>query len=176
MTWKSYAAVSGATVLAGWLASSPSTNAPTSVVARSPSPRRDAQPASDIEQQATRLQSRLRAERAYSAPQRNPFRFDAREAAGSEIAERDPIPELPTDPVDLAPPAPPVSVAGIAEEQTDGGVVRTAILSSPMGVLLVREGEEILGYYRVTRIEGEAVEVVGLADGVPLRLTLGTPR
>ena len=86
------------------------------------------------------------------------------------------MPELPTKPVDVGPVAPPVSVAGIAEEQIDGRVERTAILSSPLGVLLVREGEEILGYYRVTRIEGEAVEVVGLADGAPLRLTLGAPR
>lgn len=176
MTWKSYAAMSGATVLAGWLASSPSSNAPAStVVSRPPSPRRDAQPASDIEQQATRLQSRLRAERAYSAPQRNPFRFAAREA-DADTSERAAIPELSAPPVDLAPAAPAVSVAGIAEEQIDGRVERTAILSSPLGVLLVREGEEILGYYRVTRIEGEAVEVVGLADGVPLRLTLGTRR
>ena len=177
MTWKSYAAMSGATVLAGWLASSPASNAPASTAAsRPPSPRRDAQPASDIEQQATRLQSRLRAERAYSAPQRNPFRFAAREAADADIAERAAIAELSAPPVDLAPSAPAVSVAGIAEEQIDGRVERTAILSSPLGVLLVREGEEILGYYRVTRIEGEAVEVVGLADGVPLRLTMGTPR
>jgi hypothetical protein len=176
MTWKAYAAVSSATVLAGWLASSPSSNEPASPVASRPqSPRRDAQPASDIEQQATRLQSRLRAERAYSEPQRNPFRFAAREAGDADIAERAPIPELPAAPVDLAPAAPAVSVAGIAEEQVDGRIERTAILSSPLGVLLVREGEEILGYYRVTRIEGEAVEVVGLADGVPLRLTLGTP-
>ena len=177
MTWKSYVAMSGATVLAGWLASSPSSNAPASTaVSRPPSPRPDAQPANDIEQQATRLQSRLRAERAYSEPQRNPFRFADREAAGPQIGERASIPELPTEPVDVGPVAPPVSVAGIAEEQIDGRVERTAILSSPLGVLLVREGEEILGYYRVTRIEGEAVEVVGLADGVPLRLTLGTPR
>jgi hypothetical protein len=177
MTWKSYVAVSSATVLAGWLASSPSSNEPASaVVSRPQSPRRDAQPANDIEEQATRLQSRLRAERAYAEPQRNPFRFAAREAAGDDSADRGSIPELPSEPVDLPPSAPAVSVAGIAEEQIDGRVVRTAILSSPLGVLLVREGEEILGYYRVTRIEGEAVELVGLADDMPLRLTLGTPR
>ena len=123
-----------------------------------------------------RLQSRLRAERAYSAPQRDLFRFADREAAGSDLAERGPIPELPTEPVDLGPTAPALTVAGIAEEQLDSRVERTAILSSPMGVLLVREGEEILGYYRVTRIDAEAVELAGLADGVSLRLTLGNPR
>jgi hypothetical protein len=130
----------------------------------------------DIEQQATRLQSRLRAERAYSEPQRNPFRFAAQEAADAELVDRGPIPELPTEPGDLGPTAPAVTLAGIAEEEVDGRAQRTAILSSPMGVLLVREGEEILGYYRVTRIESDAVEVVGLADGITLRLPLGGAR
>jgi hypothetical protein len=67
-----------------------------------------------------------------------------------------------------------VSVAGIAEEQRDGRVERTAILSSPMGVLLVHEGDTIVDDYRVGRIEAESVEVVRVSDGTSTRLTLGT--
>jgi hypothetical protein len=174
MTWKSYAAVSGATVLAGWLASSPASNTPAGrAVSSRPSPRRGATSVSDIEQQATRLQSRLRAVRAYNEPHRNPFRFAGRAEAATNEGEFDPVVESALPPVDLAPAAPRISVAGIAEEQSDGRVERTAILSSPMGVLLVREGEEVLGYYRVTRIDSEAVELVGLNDGTATRLTLG---
>ena len=174
MTWKSYAAVSGATVLAGWLASSPPSNTPTNArVSPAPSPRRAVTTATDIEQQASHLQSRLRTARAYAQPQRNPFRFAARTELAPEPGARTEAAEPPAEPVDLAPAAPSISVSGIAEEQVDGRVERTAILSSPMGVLLVREGEDVLGYYRVTRIESEAVELVGITVGTPMRLPLG---
>ena len=72
-----------------------------------------------------------------------------------------------------APPAPQVSLSGVAEEQVDGRVERTAVLSSPMGVFLVKENEEVLGLYRVLRIENEAVELLKIGDGSALRLTLG---
>jgi hypothetical protein len=54
-------------------------------------------------------------------------------------------------------------------------VERTAILSSPSGVLLVHEGDPVLGDYRVSRIEAEAVELVK-TDGSILRLTLSNPK
>ena len=83
--------------------------------------------------------------------------------------------DVPPAPVaDAVPPAPRVSLSGIAEDQVDGRTQRTAVLSALGGVLLVREGEEILGYYRVGRIEAEAVELVAVRDGTTTRLTLGT--
>ena len=175
MTWKSYAAVSGATVLAGWLASSPPSNVPTPgrAAASSPAPRRRAEAATDIEEQAARLQSRMHVARAYAEPQRNPFRFEERRSAAPRSRELAPVVEAPP-PIDVAPPGPRVSVAGIAEEQRDGRVERTAILSSPMGVLLVHEGDTIVDDYRVGRIEAESVEVVRVSDGTSTRLTLGT--
>jgi hypothetical protein len=175
MTWKSYAAVSGATVLAGWLASSPPSNTPTTGTTRASSaePRRRAPAATDIAEQAARLQSRMQVARAYAEPQRNPFRFAERVSAapnpGQQVAEV-------TPPIDVTPPGPRISVAGIAEEQRDGRIERTAILSSPMGVLLVHEGETILDYYRVGTIEAETIELVRLSDGTSTRLTLGTPQ
>jgi hypothetical protein len=177
MTWKSYTAVSGATVLAGWLASSPPSNAPTTGAraASNPAPRRRAEPATDIEEQAARLQSRLQVARAYTEPQRNPFRFAERRSAAPNPRESAPVVEAPL-PIDLVPAGPRVSVAGIAEEQLDGRVERTAILSSPMGVLLVHEGDTVLDDYRVGRIEAESVELVRLSDGTSTQLTFGAPQ
>ena len=177
MTWKSYAAVSGATVLAGWLASSPPSNAPTTgrATASSPAPRRRAEAATDIEEQAARLQSRLQVARAYTEPQRNPFRFAERPSAATNSRGLAPVVEAPP-PIDVAPPGPRVSIAGIAEEQRDGRLERTAILSSPMGVLLVHEGDTVLDDYRVGRIEAESVELVRLSDGTSTRLAFGTPQ
>jgi hypothetical protein len=173
VTWKSYVAVSGATVLAGWLASTPPSNAPESAAPgrRQPAAPRDV-PASDIEREAERLQVRVRREVEYTRPQRNPFRF----GAGRPDADRGgdlPAPVPPAQPIVTAPVAPPplVSLSGIAEDQDGQRVERTAILSSPSGVLLVKEGDPVLGDYRVARIESEAVELLK-TDGSTLRLTL----
>jgi hypothetical protein len=63
-----------------------------------------------------------------------------------------------------------LKLSGIAEDEQGQEVERTAILSSPSGVLLVHEGE-VVGDYRVSRIESAAVELVK-DDGTTLRLTL----
>jgi hypothetical protein len=171
MTWKSYAVVSGATVLAGWLASSPPASAPAAGTAARPEPSsRVPAAASDIEEQAARLHARVRQETAFRAPERNPFRFGARHA---ERSAADAVTPAPVEPIAPAPPPPPlVKLSGIAEDQLGERVQRTAVLSSPAGVLLVREGDEVLGQYRVARIHGDAVELLPLAGGGPLRLKL----
>jgi hypothetical protein len=173
VSWKSYAVVSGATVLAGWLASTPPSNAPESAVStRRPSAAPRDIPASDIEREAERLQVRVGREVEYAEPQRNPFRFGAARAdvdRGGDIPAPAPPPP-PTVVLPVAPP-PPVSLSGIAEDQDGQRVERTAILSSPAGVLLVHEGDPVLGDYRVSRIEAEAVELVK-TDGTTLRLRL----
>ena len=178
MTWKSYAVVSGATVLAGWLASAPPSNAPESAASpsarRTPNAPRDVA-ASDIEREAERLQVRVKREVEYAQPQRNPFRFGAGRAdadRGGDIPYTAPPPPQPAVVVPVAPPLPPpVTLSGIAEDQDGQRVERTAILSSPSGVLLVHEGDAVLGDYRVARIESEAVELVK-SDGTTLRLAL----
>jgi hypothetical protein len=177
MTWKSYAVVSSATVLAGWLASASPSNAPTPAVTRAPqTPRAGASAASDIADQAARLQARLRGERAYAEPQRNPFRFDARRSASDTFesrAERIPAPDISSD--DAAPiPPPPLTLSGIAEDQANGQISRTAVVSTPGGVQLVREGDELFGY-RAVRVESDAIEL-SAPDGRILRLTLSNPK
>jgi hypothetical protein len=178
MTWKTYTAVSGATVLAGWLASSPPSNAPAPAAAsrRTPASAASATAGSDIEEQAARLQARLRQEPAYRDPARNPFRFGEREVP-RPAPSASPAPKTlePTaiEPVTAAlPPPPPVTLSGIAEDRSGDGVERTAVLSSQAGVLLVREGETVLGRYRVTRIEANAVELTDTLGGPAVRLTI----
>ncbi len=188
MTWKAYATVSGATVLAGWFVSTPPSSFPESGVPGSNSvvssqavsdqttPQR-ATPLPDIEREATRLEARARREAAYAQPQRNPFRFGAARpivspavgAAETSSSDETFVPAV----VSSVPPPPQMSLAGIAEDQVEERVERTAILSSPAGVLLVHEGEDVLGKYRVTKIESEAVELLSHADGTTLRLGFG---
>jgi hypothetical protein len=174
MSWKSYAAVSGATVLAGWLASAPPSNAPDRAApAARPPVARDVR-SSDIEREAERLQARVQREVEYTQPQRNPFRFGAARPEvnrGGDLPGPTPASAPPPVAVPIVAPPPPVTLSGIAEDQKGQQTERTAILSSPSGVLLVREGEPVLGEYRVGRIESEAVELVK-SDGTTLRLTL----
>jgi len=63
---------------------------------------------------------------------------------------------------------PPFKLIGIAE---DGGA-RTAILSSPAQLLMVRDGDLVASTYRVTGISADAVELTATADGAILRLAL----
>jgi len=178
MTWKSYAAASGATVLAGWLASAQPVGVPPVGVrpaAPARSPRAASGASSDITEQASRLQARIRRETAFVRPRRNLFQFEAA-AAAALAADAVGVPAqrgVPADtPAPVMPSPPVVTLAGVAEDQLQQGVERTAILSSPSGVLLVRVGDDVLGQYRVTVVEAESVELMSLTDGSTLRLSL----
>src|SRR5262245_9727386 len=140
MTWKSYAAVSGATVLAGWLAASPPANTPgaAAVTAQPPRDVTGTSGPSEIELEAARLQARVRREVEFQRPERNPFRF----GPARPVRRVEAPPPAPITPIELPPPPPPVSLSGFAEDQIGDRLERTAILSSPSGVLLVREGDD----------------------------------
>ena len=175
MTWKSYTAVSGATLLAGWLASAPPSNAPTTSAGVEPPTASDLpRAAAQIEDEAARLQAGIREQAEYRQPERNPFRFGSGRPARAAAAA---VVEAPPAETFVPPPTPPpVTLAGIAEDQTAGSVQRTAILSSPSsGVLLVKEGDEVLGQYRVSKIESNAIELTRISDGGNVRLVLSNP-
>lgn len=67
--------------------------------------------------------------------------------------------------------APRLTLAGIAEDVGEQGPIRTAIISSPGAVFLVKEGETVLSRYRVTRVSSDAVDLVD-ADETVLHLLL----
>jgi hypothetical protein len=174
MTWKSYALMSGAGVLSMWFVAAPPSRMPNRLTPAQPRQAAGAAAAaSDIEEQANRLQARLQQEALYREPGRNLFRFTPKPAARpAEPTEPSLItaPALPT-----APPPLPMRLAGVAVDQNGDATVRTAILSTFSGVVLARPGDEVLDRFRVTAVEDEAVDLVTLADGTPVRLTLKNP-
>lgn len=172
MTWKSYAAVSGAGLLATYLFSTPPPLDDRAPVPARPAGAAAAPLANDIERQADRLGSRTRPTVEYQPPERNPFRFGGRTAPAAREAVQAPAPveafepELPP----LPPAPPPIRLTGIAIDTVDGERRRTAILLTANGLVSAGEGETA-GAYRIVRIDEDAVEVVG-PDGASRRLLL----
>jgi hypothetical protein len=105
----------------------------------------------------------------YRAPARNPFRFVPRVRAVPRAADRPAIVEPPPPPP--APAPPPMTLAGIAVDGPEDTPKRTAILSTPVGVLIVGEGEAIGDAYRVERIGVDSVELTRTNDGSSLTIT-----
>ncbi len=169
MTWKSYALVSGAGVISMWFAAALPSRMPSNVPPEQPpAASRAAIAASEIVEQADRLQERLRQESLYRAAGRNLFRFAptpvARPVTPVDVAR----PPLPLTEVPAGPPPLPMKLAGIAADQSDSGIVRTAILSTFSGVVLARPGDEVLDRFRVTDVHEDAVDFVTIADGTPV--------
>jgi hypothetical protein len=172
MTWKSTVVLSGAGVLATWIAAVPPEPTESVTVRPQLGAGPPASAAAEVEEQASKLALRLRQHEPYEAPNRNPFRFGSSRA--SEPTETvQPVPPAVT-PTTVAPrPVPPLPVlAGVATDIVDGAEQRTAILSGPSGVVLAREGDEVGGHYRVNRVEAEAIELMRLEDGSVVRLGL----
>jgi hypothetical protein len=173
MTWKSTAVVSGIGLLATWVASVPPPSLPGASTQSRPqvNERAASSATSDIARQAERLQVRLRTDSAYEQPSRNLFRFGSSAAPKAPSARTAPQP-TPDPPVTPPPAALQISLSGIAGDMVEGQEQRTAILSTPTGILLVRKGDEVAGQFRVGAIDTGAVELVRLDDGGVLRLTL----
>jgi hypothetical protein len=110
-----------------------------------------------------RLHERLRPT-ATPEHNRNLFQFGARAAAPLPVV----APPLPAPLPAPAPVEPPFKLIGIAE---DSGT-RTAILSSPAQLLMVKEGDVVASKYRVGGISADAIELTDSSDGSVLRLAL----
>lgn len=104
----------------------------------------------------------MRAETSYSQPGRDPFRFVASKPAPLPFR---PPPHVVEAPAPVTPPPPLVTLAGIATDRVNGTMQRTAVLSTPANVLIVREGDVVGGLYRVVAIEEESVELEATGDG-----------
>jgi hypothetical protein len=165
VTWKSTAVVSGVGLLATWLASyAPPANLPADTAARVPAAVTAEAP--DIVREANRLQAKVRAEVEYVQPSRNPFRFGARDSA--PVPRSESVHTLPAA-VDVAPAPIVIRLSGIAIDTVNGREERTAILNTPGGLVFVKEGEEVAGAYKVSKIAIDAVDLVR-ADGSLLQL------
>jgi hypothetical protein len=127
----------------------------------------------EIVREAEQLAARLHPNIAYQEPSRNPFRFTQR-VRPATAQPRASEPEIFDEPLTEAPQMPSlrVSLTGIAEDTIGGATVRTAVLSTPDDVLLVKEGEMVAGQYKVTAITGTSVELTRVSDGSVVRLVI----
>ena len=79
---------------------------------------------------------------------------------------------FPCRPEAPAPPRPAFRLIGVAEDNAAGNPVRTAIISAPDQLYVVREGERVTSRYGVARISADVVELVDTGDSTALRLAL----
>jgi hypothetical protein len=161
MTWKLYAVVSAGAFLATYLVSTPTSEGVRPAQSGAAASARQTEAAADIQQLADRLHVRVRSEGTYREPRRDPFNFYSR-------PQRVAAPAFVPPPVVSAAPVPvlpSVTLSGIASDTVDGTVRRSAVLSIPAGVLIVREGESVGGLYTVVSIAEESIELEATSDG-----------
>ena len=163
----------GGMLLAAWLASAAGvTMRPRTV----PLPRRSAEAvhldavASDVQAQASRLRERLASPPKLQAPVRNPFAFAVREPAPAPAPKPQPAAAIPAF-VQRLIAEPELNLLGVAQE----GTVRTALIGSGDELLMVTEGQTVVGRYRVGTVGTDAVELIDLGTGATRRLSLRSP-
>lgn len=107
---------------------------------------------------------------------RNPFRESGPPASDTtSSAASPPVPGSSTSETPVAPPPPAwprLELIGLAETSQGGGLIRTAIVSGPQGVLHARPGDVLAGVYRLERIGVDGVEVRLLSEDRIIRLPL----
>jgi hypothetical protein len=101
---------------------------------------------------------------------RDVFRFAAARAAraASGVAL---VPPVAVEPP-AAPPRPALKLIGVAEDTASGSAIRTAIISGPDQLYVVREGERVTSRFGVQRISSDVVELVDAVDASAFRLVL----
>lgn len=172
MTWKLYAVVSAGAFVATYLVSSPPVSAPPPSAASPTRPAARPTAGSDIQQLADRLQARVRSEIEYREPARDPFHFAPPRATRPVTSSAPSVVEAPPPPA-AVPVLPNVTLSGVATDVVDGSPKRTAVLSTPAGVLMLREGDSVGGLYRVIAIAEDSIELEATADGSRRTLRLG---
>lgn len=173
MTWKLYAIVSAGAFAATYLVSSPKTELAQSKAATSPArSARQAAAETEIEALANSLRVHLRSEAVYRAPSRDPFRFQSRVQKPPAFVPP-PVKVVENVPASVAV-LPMVNLTGIASDVVDGKPQRSAVISMPAGVLIVREGESVAGLYNVVAIGEDAIDLEATADGSRRTLRLSS--
>ena len=170
MTWKLYAVVSAGAFAATYLMSTPKTHVAQSAAAASAAQSaRQTAAETEIEALADSLHVRLHSEAVYHQPGRDPFRFQSRPQKPPAFV---PPPNVAANIPPPAPVLPVLSLSGIASDIVDGKPQRSAVLSAPAGVVIVREGESVAGLYTVVAIGEESIELEATADGTRRTLRL----
>ena len=170
----------GAAVCGAWLASAAGVTRQSRITPPAP-PAADAVQldalAADVQAQATRLRERLAQAPAPNSTPRNPFRFapapsPSQRQVRSATLHRG-LPERPAVET-VPPPAEPVlDLVGVAESSTADGLVRTAMMTSETGDLIMAvSGQRILGRYDIIAIHADAVELQDVQTGAIRRLVL----
>jgi hypothetical protein len=153
--------------LAGWYALSARMNrtgpAPARIAAAAPIDVSGTALSNEIARLDRRLQPLASPQRG-----RDLFRFAA--AAPRRTAAVPIVLPVPAEAAAQARPA--LKLIGVAEDSTTGSPVRTAIISAPDQLYVVREGERVTSRYGVARISPDVVELVDTGDSTELRLAL----
>jgi hypothetical protein len=74
--------------------------------------------------------------------------------------------------IPVVPPRPALKLIGVAEDTAGDHSVRTAIISGPDQLYVVREGERVTSRFGVQRISPDVVELVDAVDASAVRLVL----
>jgi hypothetical protein len=125
-----------------------------------------------VQAQTRRLRQRIAAAPLPQQPLRNPFAFrPAPVEMPSAARVRAAAEPLATE---LATPAEPrLELAGIAEQRTPDGAVRTAMIATEANELIMATvGAAVAGRYTVTAIDGDGVSLTETATGRTRRLVL----
>jgi hypothetical protein len=155
--------------LAAWIAAAATSGVrDVRAVARFTPPPIDASGAA-LEAEIARLHDRLR---PTASPRigRDLFQFSARPRVAPQAIP--PAPQPVPEPAPALPP--PLTLIGVAQDGADGSSVRTAVISTPGQLFLVKEGDEVTAAgarYRVTKISADAADLTA-ADETILHLVL----
>ncbi len=168
----------GTALLAAWLSSAAGTTpgvVPAPPPAGGPAPPQTSPPPVeriDLDREVARMTVYLEQAPRPRPVVRNPFILAPR---GSAAAASTPEAAVPAGwaPAAAGPAVPlPVSLAGIATDETPSGPLRTAILSVAGQVILAQVGDDLPGRYQVRRIDEDAVELFDPGRQASFRLTL----
>jgi hypothetical protein len=161
----------GGAVAAAWLVAAASTSGTRTTAIALPERAVAADASSEsLAKEVARLHDRLRPSATPRQPARNLFQFTAMRPAAIPVVPKPVATETVTSP--LAPPPPPFKLIGIAEDPGPEAPVRTAIVSAPGQLFLVKEGQNVTLRYRVAKISADVVELTDLGNGATLRLAL----
>jgi hypothetical protein len=129
--------------------------------------------AEEVRSQASRLQARMAQAPAPEDHPRNPFAF----GMAPRPLQADPPVRAATvvddAPAPMAPPPPPLTLMGVAEEAVIGGFRRTAVIGGEGdAIYIVTEGQPVADRYKVTKIGADAIELEDLVTKGYRRLAL----